>query len=266
MTITRQGSTTIRVAGQPRASRQPIQRREVTVTYTPARGTGLVLDTDSGTYPGGISPRILSSPGGSVYYTLWDKTPAESDLLATSGIAVSASTGGPSPVVLRLRSLSASGDWGPEYRYFYYVGQGAATPPSVNLNEPEPIRSETRAQVTAPEDALLSATVDGSQPNPRAPAATSWFTIGPRAGTASVLVRALAFDGSGIQSPLVERRVQTAAAQGPSAAFTFAAGPAAGTALLSAPAPDRARWCLSSPPTGPTRERRGRTLRGWWGR
>ena len=237
VTLPRQGSTTIRIAGQPRAARRPIQRREVTVTYAPARGTGLLLDTDNGTYPRGISPRILSSPDGSVYYSLWDKTPTESDLLATSGIAVSASTGGPSPVVLRLRTLAPSGDWGPEYRYFYYVGQGAVTPPAVNLNEPEPIRSEARAQVTAPEDALLSVTVDGSQPSARSPAPTSWFSIAPGAGSAPVVVRALAFDGSGLQSALAERRIQTAAVQGSAAAFAFAAGPTAGTAVLSAPPP-----------------------------
>jgi hypothetical protein len=47
----------------------------------------------------------------------------------------------------------------------------------------------------------------------------------------------VAFDGSGIQSALSERRIQTAAAQGPPAVFTFAAGPTAGTAVLRAPEP-----------------------------
>ena len=236
MSISRQGNATIRIAGQPRAAKRPILRREVSVTYTPAQGTGLLLDTDNGTYPRGIAPQILSSPGGSVYYTLWEKTPTESDLLATSGIAVSPNTGGPSPVTLRLRSLTASGAWGPEYRYFYYVGRGAATPPTVTITEPEPIRSTARAQVTAPEDALVSVTVDGSQPNPRSPAATSWFDLRPGAKATVVAVRALAFDGSGLQSRLSKRRVQTAVGQGSAPVFTFAPGPTAGTALLTAPA------------------------------
>jgi hypothetical protein len=235
VTIRRQGTTTIRIAGQPRAAKRPILRRDVTVTYTPARGSGLLLDTENGTYPRGIAPQILSSPGGSVYYTLWEKTPAESDLLAASGIAVSADTGGPSPVILRLRSLPASGDWGPEYRYFYFLGQGAATPPTVTLTEPEPIRSPARVQVTAPEDSLVSVTVDGSQPNPRAPASTSWFDLNPGAGTGPIVVRAVAFDGSGLQSAPSERRVQIAVVQARAPGFTFSPGPTAGSAVLSAP-------------------------------
>ena len=237
VTLTRQGSTTIRIVGQPRSARRP---------DAPSRGDGdlharardgLLLDTDNGTYPKGISPRILSSPEGSVYYTLWDKTPAESDLLAASGITVSARTGGPSPVVLRLRTLAPSGDWGPEYRYFYYIGEGTETSPTVSMNEPEPVRAEARAQVTAPEDALLSVTVDGSQPSPRTPANTSWVGIAPGTGDTPVLVRALAFDGSGLQSALAERRIQTAATQGTAPAFTFALGPSAGTAVLNAQLP-----------------------------
>ncbi|MGA2640562.1 MAG: chitobiase/beta-hexosaminidase C-terminal domain-containing protein, partial [Spirochaetia bacterium] len=236
VTINRQGTTTLRIAGQPRASKRPLLRREVTVTYTPATGTGLLLDTDNGTYPGGIAPRILSSPGGSLYYTLWEKTPTESDLLATSGIAISAKTGGPSPVPLRLRALNASGDWGPEYRYFYYIGQGAPTPPIVTLTEPEPIRGAAKAQVIAAEDALQSVTLDGAAPDARAPAATSWFDLKPAAGAGSIVVRSFAFDGSGVKSPLAERRIQTEVGLGPPPIFTFIPGPTAGTAVLSGPA------------------------------
>ncbi|MGO9309268.1 MAG: chitobiase/beta-hexosaminidase C-terminal domain-containing protein [Spirochaetia bacterium] len=235
VTIRRQGSTTIRIAGQPRASKRELLRREVTVTYTPARGTGLLLDTDSGAYPRGIAPRILSSPGGSVYYTLWEKTPTESDQLAASGIAVSADTGGASPVVLRLRAMSDSGEWGPEYRYFYYVGQGAVTPPVVTVDQAEPIHGAARAQVIGPEDALVSATADGSRPDPRSPAPTSWLDLTPDAGGGPLVVRAVATDGSGLQSPLRERRVAIAPDQGNPPAFSFAPGPVGGTAVLSAP-------------------------------
>jgi hypothetical protein len=234
-TMRRQGTTTIRVAGQPRAGKRPLVRREVTVTYTPSPGTGLLLDTDSGVYPRGISPKILSSPPGSVYYTLWEKTPTESDMLASAGIEISANTGGLSPLTLRLRSLGASGEWGTEYRYFYYLGLGAVTPPVVAMTAAEPVQGPARAQVTAAEDTLLSVALDGASPDPRAPAAASWVDLRPAAGSDSVLIRARALNGSGLQSPVTERRISTAALPRTAPAFSFAAVPPAGAAVLSSP-------------------------------
>ncbi len=172
VTIDRQGPTTVRVAGAPRSGKRAVLRREATVIYKPAGGSGLRLDTENGSYPAGVSPTVLASPGGSLYYTLWDKTPSESDQLAGSQIPVSSRTGGPSPIALRLRALSDSGQWGPEYRYFYFVGQGTPAAPAITLAGLEPIRAPARAQITASEDTLVSITVDGPKPDPRQPASS----------------------------------------------------------------------------------------------
>ncbi len=242
VTLKRQGTSTLRIAAQPRSPRRPILRRDVSFTYAPAAGTGLVLDPESGTSPTAIAPRILSSPGGTVYYTLWEKTPAESDLLTSSGIAVGSGSAAPAAVTLRLRALSDSGEWGPEYRYFYFPGPIAVTPPTVELADPEPIRGPAHARVSAPEDALLSVTTDGSQPGLRSPSAPGLVDIQPPQGATSLRVRALTFDASGTPSASVERRIAVDAAAGEKPVVSFAAGSAAGTAVLvrrggSSPAP-----------------------------
>jgi len=235
VTIDRQGTTTVRVAGAPRSGRRAVLRREAIVTYTPAGGSGLRLDTENGTYTAGISPTVLSSPGGSLYYTLWEKTPSESDQPAAGQIPVSSRTGGPSPIALRLRALSDSDQWGPEYRYFYFVGQGTPAAPALVLSAAEPLRAPARAQVTGPEDALVSITVDGQKPDARQPASSSWVDIDPKAGAQAVVVRAVSVDGAGLQSPVLERRLAAAGGSGPAPApaFTFGAGPIRGTAVLS---------------------------------
>ncbi|HET6450077.1 MAG TPA: chitobiase/beta-hexosaminidase C-terminal domain-containing protein, partial [Spirochaetia bacterium] len=239
VTVDRQGTVTIRVAAQPLSAARPVLRREVSVTYTPAEGTGLRLDTESGSYPAGISPHVLSFPGGSLYGALWDKTPTESDLLVTTGIPVSSQTGGPSPVVIRLRALSDSGDWGPEYRYFYFVGNGEPAAPRVALQSTGTGQGPGRAQVTAPEDCLLSMTTDGTAPDPRTTASSTWVDV-PSAPGAAASIKAVAVDGSGARSATTEARLSAASAAGPAPVASFGAGPVAGTAVLSVASGSRA--------------------------
>ena len=123
VTIEKRGLTTVRVAAQPRGAGRPVMRRDVTYTYTPETGTGLLLDLANGTYPRSIAPRVLSVPEGTLYYALWEKTPSDSDYIAVSTIPLPADDIVARPIVLRLRNLTSGGAWGAEYRYFFFVGQ-----------------------------------------------------------------------------------------------------------------------------------------------
>ncbi len=229
--LRKQGTTLIRVAAQPRSVSRPVIRREVTFTYAPEAGNGLLLDIDSGAYSEGLSPHVLSAPSGSVYYTLWEKTPSDSDFLATAGIDIPAAGAVPRTVSLRLRALSDAGYWGVEYRYFYLLGQYAATPPTITLMDPEPLRGASRVQVTGPEDALVAATVDGSQPNPRAPAGPGFLDVSPQASSATI--RAVSFNGSGVLGSVAEKRVAVDTGNAAKPVIEAAAGPVRGTSLVS---------------------------------
>jgi hypothetical protein len=234
VTIDGKGTVTVKVAGMPRAAKRPLLRREVTVTCAPPEGPGVRLSTDNGSYPSGISPVVLSSPGGSLYYTLWEKTPSESDQLASKQVSVSSRTGGPYPVTLRLRALSDSGRWGPEYRYFYFVGPGAPAAPTLTLDTDEPVQAPARAQVAAPEDTLVSVSLGSQKPDPAQPAVSTWVDVVPTAGARALVVRAVAMDGAGVLSAVMERRLSMSADAGTEPAFTFAPGTVQGTGLLSA--------------------------------
>ncbi len=231
--LRKQGATLIRVAAQPRSASQPVVRREISFTYAPEPGNGLLLDVDSGAYPQGVTAHVLSAPAGSVYYTLWEKTPSDSDFLATTGIDLPASDAVPRTATLRMRALSDAGAWGVEYRYFYFLGRFAATPPTFVLADPEPLRGPSRFQVSAPEDALVSATVDGSVPNPRAPTGTDFIAI---PASASVTLRAVAFNGSGVIGTMAEKKVSVATDAAVKPVLSAADGPVRGTSVLTASA------------------------------
>ena len=205
------------------------------MTYAPAAGTGLRLDTESGTYPAGASPHVLSFPGGTLYYTLWEKTPRESDALATTPIAISAKTAGPTPVTLRLRTLSDAGVWSGEYRYFYFVGQGEPTAPAV-AGATDTSSGSVHVQAVAPEDALLAVSLDGSAPDLRQPASPALLDLSAvtKSGSQAV-VRAVAMDGAGALSPVAEVRLAAPGSSRPPG-FTLTPGQEQGTAVLG-PAP-----------------------------
>jgi hypothetical protein len=229
--LRKQGTSLIRVAAQPRSASRPVIRREVTFTYAPEAGNGLLLDVDSGAYPRGFSPHVLSAPAGSVYCTLWEKTPSDSDFLVTAGIDIPAAGAIPRTVSLRLRALSDAGSWGVEYRYFYFLGQYAATPPAFALMDPEPLRGPSRVQVTGPEDALVAATVDGSQPNPRAPTGPGFLDV--TAQSSPVTLKAVAWNGSGVLGTATEKRVAVDTGGGAKPDLGVAAGPVRGSSLLN---------------------------------
>ena len=272
VTIDRPGTVTVKVAGMPRGQRRGVIRSEVTYTFAPAAGPQLRVDTENGAYADGIAPSVVSSLGGTLYYTLWERTPRESDLLATSPIPVSSPSAGPAPVALRLRALSDSGTWSAEYRYFYFVGRGAASAPIIRLDSsvagtqgPVPMPGAGRAQVVAPEDALFSATADGTEPDPKKPALSSWIDLLTTPGSASpgsaaagaaantTVVRAVAMDGAGSLSPVTELRVPPVPDSAAIPGFTLAAGTVRGTAVLAPAASSRGRmvYALTSDGSDP---------------
>ena len=234
VTIQKKGPTTVRVAAQPRGTRRPVLRKDVTYTYTPEPGSGLLLDMENGTYTNGITQRVLSVPAGNLYYSLWEKKPSDSDYLAISGISLPASAAGQRPVVLRLRNLSPEGFWGSEYRYFFFIGQPRTAVPLIALYDPEPLRSASRVQVTAAEDALLVVTTDGSRPAAGSLPGTGILDIQPKPGIPSVTVKAACFDGSGVLRPALERRITLETDPGMKPILRSAPGPVPGSAAVTA--------------------------------
>jgi hypothetical protein len=231
--ITKQGVTSVRVAAQPRSVLRPLLRSDVVVTYAPGQGTGLRLDVESGTYTHGISPHVLSAPEGSLYYTLWEKSPAESDFLAGDTITIPGDAGTPHALSVRLRTLSAAGSWSAEYRYFYFVGQAGPSAPIVTVNAVEPVRTPAQAQVIASEDALLSVTTDGSRPSVMSPSGSSLLDVKPGTGTGTMTVLAVAIDGSGTRSPVTQRSITMDGTPGTAPSVRASVSNRTGTVLYS---------------------------------
>ena len=266
VTLDRRGVVTVKIAGMPRAQHRGVIRAEVKYTCTAPPGPQLRLDTENGTYPDGVTPSVVSSPGGTLYYTLWERTPRDSDALATSPIAINSLAAGPTPVALRLRALSDSGTWSAEYRYFYFVGRGAPSAPIIRVDPSDvgpPVAGQpggaSRVQVLAPEDAVFSATADGGMPDPKKPSLSSWIELGTSPGSAGAasagdgsdaagstpagskvpgapsstsVIQAVAMDGAGELSPVAQMRVARDAGSASVPGFRFAAGPVRGTAVL----------------------------------
>ena len=205
--IKKRGLTTVRVAAQPRGAGRPVMRKDVTYSYEPEQGTGLLLDTESGVVPNGTSPRILSVPEGTVHYTLWEKTPVEADAIANSKIDLPADTPLQRPLVLRLRNLTAAGSWGAEYRWFFSIGQGRPTAPAVELAASEPLRAPAKAHVSAAEDCLLFVTTDGSSPGYGALPSNGLVDLQPGTAPSRITIKAVAVNASGTASTVSERQV-----------------------------------------------------------
>jgi hypothetical protein len=234
--LPKQGVTTVKVAAQPRSARRALLRRDVSVTYAPERGTGLRLDLESGTYAKAISPHVLSAPEGSVYYTLWEKSPSESDFLAGTSISLPSDPSVPRALTLRFRALSSGGTWGGEYRYFFFVGQTGPSAPLITVGDAEPIRTLSHAQVIAPEDALVSVTTDGSRPNPLSPSSSGLLDVKPGSAAGALTVKAVAIDGSGSLSPVTQRSIVLDPSLGAAPSLRASVSTRSGTAIFSGPA------------------------------
>jgi len=237
--LTKKGETHVRVAAQPRSTQQPVIRDEATAIYQVPSGTGLSLDVQSGSYPSTVTPHVVTAPDGSLYYAMWEKSPTESDFLASAGMKLVGSLDAPRTATLRLRALSDSGSWGPEYRYFYFIGSGGATPPTLTLQDAEPVRGNSTGMLVVPaESSLISVTTSGAAPNLLSPSPAGLLALDAK-GTTSVSVQARAMDGSGVLGAVVQKQVAFGSDPGtpPSLASTVASG--GGSAIVDAVAKEQ---------------------------